>query len=75
MQVNIREAKANFSMLIMWAQGGEEVTIAKAGKPVARLVPIQNHRGQRTAGLAKDKIIVRDDFDAPLPAKIPADFE
>lgn len=75
MQVNIREAKSKLSGLLIRVQGGEEITIAKAGKPVARLVPIREHHKKRMAGLAKNKIIVMDDFDAPLPAQMQTDFE
>lgn len=75
MQVNIREAKSKLSGLLIRVQGGDEITIARAGKPVARLVPIRQHLKKRIAGLAKNKIIVIDNFDAPLPAQIQTDFE
>ena len=74
MQININEAKTKLSELIVRVESGEEITIARAGKPVARLVPIHEHQGKRTAGLAKGKVTVRDDFDAPLPAEILAEF-
>lgn len=70
MQVNIREAKNRFSELVISVQGVEEITIARAGRLVARLVPIRELQGKRTAGLAIGKITVRDDFDAPLPARL-----
>jgi len=74
MKVNIHEAKTRLSELLVRVEGGEEVTVARAGKPVARLVPIREHQGKRTAGLAKGKVTVRDDFDAPLPPEILAGF-
>lgn len=74
MKVNIHEAKTKLSELIVRVESGEEITVARAGKPVARLVPIREHKGKRTAGLAKGKIKIQDDFDAPLPAEILAEF-
>jgi antitoxin (DNA-binding transcriptional repressor) of toxin-antitoxin stability system len=53
---------------------GEAVTIAKAGKPVARLVPIRQPRVQRVLGTAKGDFRVPDDFDAPLPEDLLAEF-
>lgn len=74
MEVNISEAKSKLSGLLIRVQSGEEITIARDGKPVARLVPIRKHQGKRTAGLAKGQVIVRDNFDAPLPTEILAEF-
>ena len=54
---------------------GEEIIIAKAGKPVARLIPIEERAVERTAGTAKDKVIIAEDFDAPLPESILNSFE
>ena len=70
MEVNIHEAKTHLSKLLERVALGEEVIIAKAGKPVARLVAIKAKRGPRPLGLAKGEFVVPDDFDAPLP-----DFE
>jgi antitoxin (DNA-binding transcriptional repressor) of toxin-antitoxin stability system len=53
---------------------GEEIIIAKAGKPVARLVPIKARKGKRPLGLAKGEFSVPDDFDAPLPPEIEEGF-
>jgi prevent-host-death family protein len=69
-QVNIYEAKSKFSKLISQAIAGEEVIIAKSGKPVAKLVPYENQTHDRKSGSAKGKIIIADDFDAPLPDDI-----
>ena len=66
-QVNIYEAKTRFSKLISQAIAGEEIIIAKSGKPVAKLVPFEKPPQDRKPGTAQDKIIIADDFDAPLP--------
>jgi len=73
--VNIHEAKTHFSKLLNKVQQGEDVIIAKAGKPIVRLVPVTAPAGQRVAGSAQDQIIIADDFDAPLPEEILKDFE
>ena len=75
MKVNIHEAKTNFSKLIEKAQAGEEVIIAKNGKPVAKLVGLGPSKVIRKPGSAKnDSIFVSDDFDDPLPEDILRDF-
>jgi len=73
--VNIHQAKTNLSRLVEQVAGGAEIVIAKAGKPVARLVPIAPAKGPRKLGLLKGKIKVPDDFDAPLPDEVMAGFE
>ncbi|PYX86945.1 MAG: type II toxin-antitoxin system prevent-host-death family antitoxin [Acidobacteria bacterium] len=75
MEVNIHEAKTNLSKLLQRVAIGEEITIAKAGVPVARLVPIQPANPKRQLGVDRDRIRVADDFDAPLPAAILDAFE
>ena len=66
-QVNIYDAKTTFSKLIKKAIAGEEIVIARAGKPVAKLVPFQKLCRDREPGSAEGKIIISEDFDAPLP--------
>jgi prevent-host-death family protein len=73
--VNIHEAKTNFSRLVDAAAGGEEIIIAKAGVPAARLVPMQQDREPRRFGSLKGKIRIAEDFDAPLPDDVIATFE
>ena len=73
--VNIHEAKTHLSKLVDKAAAGNEVVIARAGKPVARLVPLASGCRQRKLGALKGRIRVPDDFDAPLPAKVLAAFE
>ena len=69
-QVNIYEAKSKLSKLINQAIAGEEIIIARSGKPVAKLVPFKKPIRNRKPGSAKGKIIIADDFDAPLPDDI-----
>ncbi|WP_343666421.1 type II toxin-antitoxin system Phd/YefM family antitoxin [Paraburkholderia tropica] len=73
--VNIHEAKTHFSRLVDAAANGEEIVIAKAGKPTARLVPIEPLKARRRFGGMKGEIRIADDFDAPLPDHVIADFE
>ncbi len=73
--VNIHEAKTNFSKLLTRVRMGEEIIIAKAGKPVARLVPIRSRPAERVPGSAKGQIWISPDFDAPLPEEILREFE
>ncbi len=74
-QINIHEAKTHLSRLVEQAQAGEEFVIAKAGKPVARLVPLASPRRLRKLGLLDGKLRIPDDFNAPLPDEILAQFE
>ena len=72
---NIHDAKTNFSKLIDAVGQGEEIVIAKAGKPAARLVPIASTPRKRKPGALKGKMHVAEDFDAPLPDTLLAAFE
>jgi prevent-host-death family protein len=72
--LNIHAAKTHFSKLIEEVEDGEEVVIAKAGKPVARLVPF-GKPARRKLGLLAGRLTVPDDFDAPLPDELIAAFE
>lgn len=73
-QANIHEAKTHLSRLIEQVEKGEEVTIARAGKPVARLVPIKA-KADRRPGRLRGQFKIADDFDAPLPDDILNAFE
>ena len=73
--VNIHEAKTHLSRIIDEVAAGAEVIIAKAGKPMARLVPIVAPAKQKRLGLLKGKIKVPDDFNAPLDDEVLAAFE
>jgi prevent-host-death family protein len=70
MEVNIHEAKTHLSRLLERVALGEEVIIAKAGRPVARIVPISGTKRKRLIGAAKGRFTVPDDIDAPLPKNI-----
>jgi prevent-host-death family protein len=72
--VNVHEAKTHLSRLLDRVAHGDEITIAKAGKPVARLVPVAPV-GERRLGIDAGRVIVSEDFDDPLPDGILTDFE
>lgn len=72
--MNVHEAKTHFSRLLDRVAAGEEVTIAKAGKPVARLVPA-GVPSERRLGADRGRVVIAEDFDAALPADALADFE
>lgn len=73
--VNIHEAKTHLSRLVEDVRAGAEIVIAKAGKPVARLVPAGTTRKRRKLGVLAGKFSVPPDFDAPLPDDVVAEFE
>jgi prevent-host-death family protein len=73
--VNIHEAKTHLSRLLTRVERGDEVIIARAGQPVARLLPFDATPIRRTLGGDKGVFSVPEDFDAPLPARVLADFE
>jgi prevent-host-death family protein len=72
--VNLYEAKTHLSALVDRAADGEEIVIAKAGKPRARLVPVPPPQKVRRPGGGKGKVWVANDFDAPLPSDLLAAF-
>jgi prevent-host-death family protein len=72
--VNMHEAKTHLSKLVERAEAGRETVIARAGKPVAKLVPLAPPR-TRKLGALKGQIKVPADFDAPLPDEVAAAFE
>ena len=71
---NVHEAKTHLSRLIDRAAAGEEIIIARAGRPVARLGPLTAVTRPRRPGLLKGKIRMSKDFDAPLPAELLSAF-
>ncbi len=73
--VNLHEAKTHFSKLIERVRRGEEIIIAKAGKPVAKLLPIAQGAQVRVPGSARGRITLSADFDAPLPDDVVDSFE
>ncbi len=69
--VNIHAAKTHLSRLVEQAASGEEIVIAKAGKPIAKLGPLRAaSRNKRRLGVFAGRLNVPDDFDAPLPPKV-----
>ncbi len=73
-QVNIHEAKTQLSKLIEAVEAGEEIVLARAGKPVARLVGLQRDQVRKPGGL-KGEMWIAEDFDGPLPDDIQRFFE
>ncbi|MEP6729837.1 MAG: type II toxin-antitoxin system prevent-host-death family antitoxin [bacterium] len=73
--VNIYDAKSHLSELVDRAAAGEEIVIAKAGIPTARLVPLRAVHENRIPGRWGSKMTIAKDFDAPLSDEILAAFE
>lgn len=73
--VNIHQAKTQLSRLVERAEAGEEIVIARAGRPAAKLVPLPRPRGRRRLGLLDGRFKIPDDFNAPLPASVLRAFE
>ena len=73
--VNIHHAKTHLSRLVDEAARGREIIIARAGKPVARLVPLSESPRKKKFGLLKGRIRIAADFDAPLPDDVLDLFE
>jgi prevent-host-death family protein len=72
-EINVHEAKTHLSQLLVRVAQGEEIVIARAGKPIARLVPIES-KSRRVLGQDKGLFEVPDDFNAPLPDDLLAHF-
>ena len=70
MPVNVYEAKTHLSKLLRRVQHGEEIVIAAAGRPIARLVPVSPEAGPRVLGGDEDQVWDAPDFNAPLPDAI-----
>jgi prevent-host-death family protein len=68
--INIDDAKTQLFRLVERATAGEEIIIAKGGRPVAKLVALANDATPRTPGSMRGRIRLSDDFDAPLPPSI-----
>ena len=73
-EVNIHEAKTQLSRLLRQVSAGEEIVIARAGKPVAKLIPVDGEP-KRVFGLDKGLFEVPEDFDDPLPDDLLVEFE
>ena len=68
--INLYEAKSKLSSLVERAAAGEEIIIAKAGRPRARLVPFSTERRPREPGGWEGRVWIADDFDEPLPPDV-----
>ena len=73
-KVNIHEAKTHLSRLVDAASKGEPFIIAKAGKALVKVVPIDAPAAPRRLGFLRGAFTVPDDFDAPLPADVEDSF-
>ena len=73
-EVNAREARTHLSQLLARVEAGEEVLISRAGQPIARLVPARRARGKRRPGRFVGEGRIADDFNAPLPPEVLAEF-
>ena len=71
--VNVHEAKTHLSRLLEAVEAGEDVVIARAGKPIARLVPVGVRTEPRTPGSWRGRVVIADDFD-DTPAELIAAF-
>jgi prevent-host-death family protein len=74
MEVNIHQAKTHLSKLLRCTMAGEEVVIARAGRPIARLVPVQPKKSPFPLGIDEGAFEVPEDFDDPLPPELLAAF-
>ena len=72
---NIHYAKTHLSKLLERVADGDEIVIAKAGVPIARLVPVNPVATDRGLGSEKGRLIVAEDFDAPLPEDVLDSFD
>lgn len=73
--VNIYEAKAKLSKLVELASQGEDIIIARNGKPAARLTMLKEEKRPILFGALEGKGWIAEDFDAPLPDDLQALFE
>ena len=73
--INIHEAKTHLSRIVEEVAAGDEIIIAKAGRPVARLMPLESTAPAKRLGLLRGAFNVPDDFDVPLPPDTLAGFE
>jgi prevent-host-death family protein len=70
--VNIHDAKTHLSRLVERVEAGEEIVIARGGRPVARLVPLAVRTRPRELGIWRGRVTMSTDFDAPIPELLDA---
>ena len=75
MTVTVQELDKQIHTLLAEVQRGAEIVISSSGKPLARLLPFDNENKSIRFGVLRGKVKVADDFDAPLPDDILAEFE
>jgi prevent-host-death family protein len=68
--VNVHEAKTNLSRLLAEVEKGNEVVVARNGKPVAKIVPFSDAKKPRVFGKGRGRVWISEDFDAPLPDEL-----
>ncbi len=73
--LNVNETGIILAKLLERVQRGEEIIIVESGRPVARLVPVDQTKASRIPGSAAGQIVIADDFDAPLPDSVLGAFE
>lgn len=73
--VNIHRAKTDLSKLVARVEAGEEIVIARAGRPVAKLIAVTARRGRRGLGWLDGRFKIPDDFNRPLPEWLLRSFE
>jgi prevent-host-death family protein len=73
--VNIHEAKTHLSAILKRVESGEEILIAKSGRPIARISPLSPFSGNRKPGSAKGKLLISETFMEPLPPDVLKEFE
>jgi prevent-host-death family protein len=73
-EVNVHEAKTHLSRLLSRVEAGEEVLISRAGRPIARLLPVATPPPRRVPDRDRGKGRIAEDFDGPLPARLLARF-
>jgi prevent-host-death family protein len=74
-RVNIHEAKTHLSRLVRRAASGEEIVIARSGKPLAKMVTFGRSTAPRKPGSAKGRLVISPSFDAPLSKRLLTEFE
>lgn len=73
--VNIYDAKTHLSKLVDKAASGEDVVVSRNGKPLVRITRLEPPKRRIRFGLLRGKLVVPEDFDAPLPDEVLAAFE
>lgn len=73
-EVSVHEAKTHLSRLLDEAMAGEDIVIARSGKKLVRLVPVEEAPVHRAFGTAKGLFVLPDDWDAPLPDEVLEEF-